>query len=137
MKLDLYEEIKSAVKDAIKEFYDEMKHEICEIHSKDEAGDNLLTVKQFVKKHPFVSESSIRSKCFNSQWNKFNICISRVGRKVLIKEKIALDWFTNPPPEAIGLMTKKSMNPNDYINPTSTSAAVPSFSDRSSSDLRR
>ena len=111
MKIELYEEIKMAVKDALKEFYKEIKNKtpVIDFHaqSHDTATENLLTVKQFAKKHPFVSEGSIRNKCFNSEWSKFNICISRVGRKILIKEKTTLEWFSNPPPEADWTYDKK------------------------------
>lgn len=100
MNIDLYSEMKRAIKDALSEWYEENKNSLEQVHSKNEVGDSLLTVKQFCKKHPFISEGGIRSKLYYREFNKFNGCVSRSGRKILIKEKEALEWFSNSPPEA-------------------------------------
>jgi hypothetical protein len=107
MQIDLYEEIKKAIKDALTEWHEENKTKMKEIHSVDEQGSNLLTVKQFVQKHPFTSVGSLYHRFFCREYNKFDNCCSKIGRKILIKEKEALEYFANPPPESNWTYDKK------------------------------
>lgn len=100
MNIDLYSEIKRAIKDALSEWYKENKSSLSEVHQSNESGESLLTVKQFCKKHSFISEGGMRNKLHFREYNKFNGCVSQAGRRVLIKEKEALEWFSSPPPEA-------------------------------------
>lgn len=107
MNFDLYSEMKRAIKDALNEWHQDHKNDINQVHSKQEDGGNLMTIKQFCKKHTFISEAAIRSKLYCREYNKFNRCISQPGRRILIKEKEALEWFSNPPPEAGWTYDKK------------------------------
>jgi hypothetical protein len=100
MKIEIHEEIKSAIKEALTEWFKENKSLIHGIHSQTEDGSNLLTVAQFAKKHPFITIGGLRDKLNFRDYNGLGKCISKAGRKVLIKEKEALEWFSNPPPEA-------------------------------------
>ena len=99
MKIDLYEEMKKAIKDALTEWYSENKNFIQKKPILDEKGSNLLTVEQFCSKHQFISEAGLRGKLNFRDYNRLNQCISKSGRRVLIKEKETLEWFSNPPPE--------------------------------------
>jgi len=100
MKIDIYEDLKRAFKDGLSEWFKENNTLIEGIHSKNDEGENLLTIKQFCKKHPFISEGGMRFKLFSREWNGLGKCIAQGTRRVLIKEKEALEWFANPPPEA-------------------------------------
>ena len=100
MIIDLHEILKKSIKDALTEWVKENKYLIEGIHSKQENGTNLLTVKQFCQKHPFISEAGMRHKLFYREYNGMDKCISSSKRKVLIKEKEILEYFANPPPNA-------------------------------------
>ena len=51
--------------------------------------DNVyLTVKQFSQKHPAFPEGGLRHIIFHAETNGFNKCIRRIGKKVLINEKL-------------------------------------------------
>lgn len=54
---------------------------------------NLLTVKQFSKKHPAFPEGGLRYFIFHADKNGFSKCICRVGRKVLIDEAEFFRWI--------------------------------------------
>ena len=54
---------------------------------------NLLTVKQFSKKHPAFPENGIRYNIFNADKNGFIRCVRRMGRKVLIHEAEFFNWI--------------------------------------------
>jgi len=97
LKISIYEEVKKAILDALYEF---SKNNDFFLEKEPENGEGLLTVKQFCNKHPFISQNGLRKYIFNKDFNKFKTCISKVGRRVLIKETEALDFFSNPPPEA-------------------------------------
>lgn len=100
MTIDLHAIIKNAVKDALEEYSQEFSHEP---NSKDKIQNNespLLTIKQFCQKHTFISSSAIRALIFHSEYNGFHIVFSRIGRKILIDEQKALNWFKDPPPES-------------------------------------
>ncbi len=99
MEIDIYKELKRAIKDALNEWYQENKEEISGAHEICEDGSALLTVNQFAKKHPFITIGGIRARLSSREFNKFDKCVSKVGRRVLIKEKEALEYFANPPPE--------------------------------------
>lgn len=98
MNIDLYSEIKKAVKDALKELQEE--NQACALSEPEKpSGVVLLTIKQFCSKHPFISPGSLYALTSNYEYNKFDSCIARAGRKILIKEKEALEYFSNPPKE--------------------------------------
>ena len=107
MQINLYDELKKAIKDALTEWYLENRSSLNQVHSSDENGNNLLTVNQFCAKHKFISEHGLRSKIFNREFNKFDRCMSKTGKRVLIKEKEALEWFSNPPLECNWAYDKK------------------------------
>jgi hypothetical protein len=100
MNIDLHEILKSAIKAALTEWTKENSHLLEGIHSKTENGSNVLTVKQFCAKHPFITEGGMRHKLNLRQWNGLDKCIANGTRRILIKEKEMLDWFENPPPNA-------------------------------------
>jgi hypothetical protein len=52
---------------------------------------SFLTVKQFAEKHSAFTTGSLRWLIFSNP--KFNTCVRRIGRKVLIAEHDALNWF--------------------------------------------
>lgn len=52
---------------------------------------SFLTVKQFAEKHPAFTAGSLRWLIFSNP--KFSACVRRIGRKVLIAEPDALNWF--------------------------------------------
>jgi len=97
MKIEIYEEVKKAFKDALSEWFEENKSKITGVHSKNEDQENLLTKRQFCEKHTFISDGGLRNKLAYREWNKFDSCISKVGKRVLINEKKALEYFKNPP----------------------------------------
>jgi hypothetical protein len=111
MKIEIYEEIKKAIKDALTEWHNENKKEVVEIQKKEHTGESLLTVKQFCKKYIFISENGLRHKLFFKDHNTFNKCFVKAGRKILIKEKEAIEWFSNPPLEADWTYDKKKWGP--------------------------
>jgi len=100
MNIDLHGILKSAIKDALTEWTKENSNLLEGVHSKEESGSNILTVKQFCEKHPFISEGGMRAKLNVREWNGMDKCIAQGTRRVLIKEKEMLDWFANPPPNA-------------------------------------
>jgi len=100
MTIDIYNIIKSAVKDALKEHAQELGMQEKYKTDSEENSSPLLTIKQFSEKHPFASQASLRSLIFHSEYNGFHIVFLRVGSKILIDEKRALEWFKNPPPKA-------------------------------------
>lgn len=100
MNINIYDEVKSAIKDALTEWFKENKNSIEKVHSKTENGSNLLTIRQFCEKHPFIREGGLRAKLYFRDYNGFSKCMAKSGKRVLIKEKEALEWFSNPPPEA-------------------------------------
>jgi len=99
MNIDLYSELKRAIKDALTEWYQENQGPL-KVAKSDDDKQNLFTVKQFCERNKFISEGALRNKLFNREYNKFDKCISVVGRKILVNEKLALDYFSNPPVEA-------------------------------------
>lgn len=48
----------------------------------------MLTVKQFVEKHPWPTESALRAIILDAPTNGFSKAFVRVGRRVLVKEKV-------------------------------------------------
>lgn len=55
----------------------------------------LLTVKQYVAKHPAFTEGGIRKLIFDAASNGFDQCLVRIGRKVLIDEGKVFCWIAN------------------------------------------
>jgi hypothetical protein len=63
----------------------------------------LLTVRQFAEKHPAFSQGSLRNLIFNAQprvtrkaaipGNGFDVCLVRMGRKILIDEDKFFAWL--------------------------------------------
>lgn len=51
----------------------------------------LMTVKQFCEKHPAFTQGGLRYLIFNAKLNGFDLCLKRVGRRVLIDEEIFLE----------------------------------------------
>ena len=47
---------------------------------------SLLTVRQFVAKHPWPSESALRAYIAGAPANGFSAAFKRVGRRVLVAE---------------------------------------------------
>ena len=100
MNIELYTEIKKAIKDGLSEWYSENIKNINVANNISENEEKLFTIKKFTESYPFISENGLRHRIFCGEYNKFNKCFSRVGRRILIKEKETLDYFSNPPPEA-------------------------------------
>jgi len=53
---------------------------------------NFLTVRQMAEKHPANSQNSIRWYLF-TQPPGFNVCVRRIGRKILLEETAYLNWL--------------------------------------------
>lgn len=53
---------------------------------------NLLTVRQFVQRHPAFTQGSLRYLIFNANTNGMNTCLRRIGRRVLIDEEAFFTW---------------------------------------------
>lgn len=53
----------------------------------------FLSVKQLVAKYPWCTHGGVRSWIFNENSNGFNKVVRRVGRKILINEKLFLEWI--------------------------------------------
>lgn len=53
----------------------------------------LETVKSFSKKYPSFSPSSLRWLIFNQKSNGFSSVIRKVGKRVLIDEKLFFNWI--------------------------------------------
>ena len=60
----------------------------------------FLTVSQFIKKHPFISNGGLRFQIFNAKNNGLEKAgaIVRMGRRVLVNEG---NYFVCPPMEAL------------------------------------
>lgn len=102
MNIDIYSEVKRAFKDALDEWNKENKKNaftgvFVEPQETNNTFSNLLTVKQFSKKHPFITEAGLRWKLYYREYNGFDKCMSKSGGKILLKEKETIDWFSNPP----------------------------------------
>ncbi len=56
----------------------------------EELKDNFLTVRQFCEKYPWPGESALRAIIFDAarKENNFQKAIVRIGRRVLISDKI-------------------------------------------------
>ena len=52
----------------------------------------LIPVTQWPQYHTWPSVSGLRWLVFNSADNGFDVCIRRVGRRVLIDEKSFFNW---------------------------------------------
>lgn len=102
MNIDLKTEIKQAIKEALTEWVQENEKKPVNVVKPQEVKEEnkLLTVKQFIEKYPFISHGGMRHRLNFRQWNKFHGCVSQIGKRIYIKEKEALEWFKNPPPEA-------------------------------------
>ncbi len=99
MEIDIYSEIKRAIKDALSEWNKE-KNKFSEKIVPEHAEYNLLfTINQFCEKYKFISKGGLRNRLFFREFNKFNSCISQVGNRIYLKEKETLEYFRNPPPE--------------------------------------
>ena len=53
----------------------------------------LLTIRQFVECHPFMTEGGLRYLIFNAESNGFRNCIRRIGRRVYVDEKLFFEWL--------------------------------------------
>jgi len=53
---------------------------------------SFLTVRQMAEKHQAFSEASLRYLIFNARENNLAHAIYRVGRKILINEKLFIEW---------------------------------------------
>lgn len=113
MQIDIYGEIKRAIKDGLTEWWKENKLEVEGIHAKTDDGQNLLTVRQFCEKYSFITQPGLRNKLNFRDWNGLAKCISKPGKRVLIKEKEAIEWFKNPPPEHDWTYDRKRYGPHD------------------------
>lgn len=51
-----------------------------------------LTVKQLVKKHPYLTEPGLRWMLFNRAQNGLNTAVIRIGKKILIDEELFEKW---------------------------------------------
>ena len=56
-------------------------------------ADNLLTIRQLVKLYKAFTEATVRWWVFNSELNKFNTCIIRIGKRVYIDRKAFDKWL--------------------------------------------
>ncbi len=53
------------------------------------------TVKQIAESYDGFTESAIRFILFNRKQNKFDSCVRKIGRKILISENDFLQWIEN------------------------------------------
>lgn len=53
---------------------------------------NLLTVRQFVQRHPAFTQGGLRYLIFNAHCNGMSVCLRRIGRRVLIDEAAFFAW---------------------------------------------
>lgn len=100
LMIDIQLIIKNAVVEALSEFFTDKNMPKVFAKSHEKPLDAFLSVKQFCEKHKFISVGGLRDLIFHREYNGFSIVISKVGRKILINEKAALDWFKDPPPES-------------------------------------
>jgi hypothetical protein len=54
---------------------------------------NFLTVKQLASKFPIFSEAALRHLIKHAKENGFEICIRRIGTKLLINVEIFETWI--------------------------------------------
>jgi hypothetical protein len=57
------------------------------------ALENLMTVKQLAAAYPAFTEPMIRWWIFNANTNGFNVCIIRIGGRVLIDRAAFEHWL--------------------------------------------
>lgn len=57
------------------------------------ALENLMTVKQLAVAYPAFTEPMIRWWIFNAYTNGFNVCIIRIGGRVLIDRAAFEHWL--------------------------------------------
>jgi len=57
------------------------------------ALENLMIVKQHAAAYPAFTESMIRGWIFNVDRNGFNVCIIRIGGRVLIERAAFEHWL--------------------------------------------
>lgn len=57
------------------------------------ALENLMTVKQLAAAYPAFTEPMIRWWIFNADTNGFNVCIIRIGGRVLIDRAAFEHWL--------------------------------------------
>ena len=53
----------------------------------------LLTVSQFVDRHPWCTRGGLRQILFERHTNGFDACVLRVGRKLLLDEDRVFQWL--------------------------------------------
>lgn len=56
-----------------------------------------LTVKQFCAKHPWPTESAMRAIILDAPTNGFSKAFVRIGRRVLVREKVFWEIIDNLP----------------------------------------
>jgi len=54
-----------------------------------------LTFKQTSEKHPAFPEASLRWLRFNGSTNGFDMCVIKVGRRILIDQNKFDEWLEN------------------------------------------
>jgi hypothetical protein len=55
----------------------------------------ILTIKQFVEKHKFISYAGLQNQLFHRQTNGLNVsgAIIKLGKRVLINEEKFFEWL--------------------------------------------
>ena len=57
------------------------------------APPRLLTVRQFVERHPAFSSGGLRYLIFLAKTNGFDLAVVRIGRRVLLDEAKVFQWI--------------------------------------------
>lgn len=55
--------------------------------------DDYVTIRQLVTNNPAFTEGGIRALIFRAEYNGFNSCIRRIGRKILISKSAFSYWI--------------------------------------------
>jgi hypothetical protein len=66
---------------------------------------NLFTVKQMAKRHSAFNENALRALIYSARNNRFEQCVRRVGRRVILVEDEFLKWVDSNPTKKIDYST--------------------------------
>ena len=55
--------------------------------------DDFVTIRQLTTSNPAFTEGGIRALIFRADYNGFNSCIRRIGRKILISKSAFSHWI--------------------------------------------
>ena len=63
--------------------------------------EDYVTIRQLTTSNPAFTEGGIRALIFRAESNGFNICIRRIGRKILISKSAFSRWIEAQNEEAM------------------------------------